>query len=94
MVIAEISIIPVGTQTPSTSKYVAKAITALKQEKDIKYELTAMGTLVRRQGKWDTFETGVIGHFEACSGSSRAVDYYSREGVSHGATDHRPILAG
>jgi len=30
---------------------------------------------VRRQEKWDTFETGVIGHFEACSDTGKAVDY-------------------
>lgn len=46
MVIAEVSIIPMGTKTPSASEYVAKAIKVLMQEKNVKYQLTAMGTLL------------------------------------------------
>lgn len=46
MVIGEVSVVPVGTQTPSVSKYVAKALGVLKEEKNIKYELTAMGTIL------------------------------------------------
>ena len=46
MAIVEVSIIPLGTQTPSVSKYVAKAVRVLQDEKDIKYELTGMGTII------------------------------------------------
>ncbi len=46
MVIAEVSIVPIGTKTPSVSEYVAKAIKVLREEKGVKYQLTAMGTLV------------------------------------------------
>ncbi len=46
MAIAEISIVPLGTKTPSVSKYVARAVKVLQQEKDIKYEITAMGTII------------------------------------------------
>ena len=46
MVIAEVSVVPVGTKTPSVSDYVAKAIKALSEEKRVKYQLTAMGTLL------------------------------------------------
>ena len=46
MVIAEVSLVPMGTKTPSTSKYVAKALKVLREEKGVKYQLTAMGTLV------------------------------------------------
>jgi len=49
---------------------------------------------VNRQGKWDTFGIKVSGHLRACSDTSKAVDYHSKGGVSHGATDHRPVLAG
>jgi len=49
---------------------------------------------VNRQGKWDTFKTKVTRHFRACSDTDKAIDYYSKGGVSHGTTDHRPILAG
>ena len=46
MVIAEVSIIPLGTKTPSVSKYLARAFRALREEKNIKYELTSMGTII------------------------------------------------
>ena len=46
MAVAEISIVPLGTETPSISKYVARAVKVLQQEKDIKYEITAMGTII------------------------------------------------
>ena len=46
MVIAEVSIIPLGTKTPSVSKHLARAFRALQGEKNIKYELTSMGTIM------------------------------------------------
>ena len=46
MALVEVSIIPLGTETPSVSKYVARAVEVLQDEKDIKYELTAMGTII------------------------------------------------
>lgn len=46
MAIAEVSVVPLGTKTPSVSQYVARAIKILEQEKDIGYELTPMGTII------------------------------------------------
>lgn len=46
MAIAEVSVVPLGTKSPSVSQYVARAIKVLEQEKDIKYETTAMGTIM------------------------------------------------
>ena len=46
MAIAEISVVPLGTKTPSVSQYVARAVKVLEQEKDIRYEMTAMGTII------------------------------------------------
>ena len=46
MALVEVSIIPLGTGTPSVSKYVAQAAQVLQGEEDIKYELTAMGTII------------------------------------------------
>jgi uncharacterized protein (TIGR00106 family) len=46
MAIAEISVVPLGTKTPSVSQYVARAVKVLEHEKDIKYEMTAMGTII------------------------------------------------
>ncbi len=46
MAMLELSIVPVGTKTTSVSKYVARAVRILRDEKDIKYSLTAMGTII------------------------------------------------
>jgi len=46
MAIVEVSIIPLGTKTASVSRYVARAIRALRQEENIKYEITSMGTII------------------------------------------------
>jgi uncharacterized protein (TIGR00106 family) len=46
MAIAEVSVVPLGTQSPSVSQYVARAVKVLEREKDIKYEMTAMGTII------------------------------------------------
>lgn len=46
MALIEVSIIPLGTETPSLSQYIAQAVKVLEEEKDIKYQLTAMGTII------------------------------------------------
>ena len=46
MAIVEVSIVPIATPTPSLSQYVARAVQILQSEPDIKYELTAMGTII------------------------------------------------
>ena len=46
MAIVDISIVPVGTPTPSLSQYIARAVQVLRGEPGIKYELTAMGTII------------------------------------------------
>jgi uncharacterized protein (TIGR00106 family) len=46
MAMIEITVLPVGTPTPSVSRYVAGAIKILQKEPGIKYELTAMGTII------------------------------------------------
>jgi uncharacterized protein (TIGR00106 family) len=51
MAIAEISVVPLGTKTPSVSQYVARAVKLLEQEKGIRYETTAMGTII--EGDFD-----------------------------------------
>jgi uncharacterized protein (TIGR00106 family) len=69
MALADVSVIPVGTGTPSVSKYVAGTIKALQRGKGIKYEVTAMGTTIEgdlgeiltviRQIHEETFAQGV-----------------------------------
>lgn len=46
MAIVEVSVVPLGTKTPSLSQYVARVVKVLEQEEDMKYELTAMGTIM------------------------------------------------
>ncbi|MFA5307922.1 MAG: MTH1187 family thiamine-binding protein [Dehalococcoidales bacterium] len=46
MAMLDISVVPVGTGSPSVSAYVAGAVKILKKEPGIKYELTAMSTII------------------------------------------------
>ena len=45
MVIAEITVVPLGTGSPSLSRFVAEAVKAL-EDSGIKYTLTPMGTVL------------------------------------------------
>ena len=46
MAIAEVSVVPLGTKTASVSRYVARAVRVLEQQKGIKYEIAPMGTVL------------------------------------------------
>jgi len=46
MAMIDISVVPVGTNSPSASRFVAGAVRILKNEPGIKYELTAMNTII------------------------------------------------
>ena len=46
MAIVQVSIVPLGTRTSSVSKYVARAISVLENEKDVAYQLTPMATII------------------------------------------------
>ncbi|OIO74776.1 MAG: hypothetical protein AUJ85_04735 [Elusimicrobia bacterium CG1_02_37_114] len=46
MAIIEVNIIPIGSKTASVSKYVARALDILKKEKNIKYQLGPMETVI------------------------------------------------
>ena len=45
MIIAELTVVPLGTGTPSVSRYVAQAVAALKKM-GLKPQITAMGTII------------------------------------------------
>ena len=45
-VIAEISVLPLGTASPSLSHYIAACLEVVKGALDIRYQLTAMGTII------------------------------------------------
>ena len=46
MAMIDVSVVPVGTPTPSVSQYVAGAVRILQSEPDIKYQLTPMNTII------------------------------------------------
>ncbi|MBN1871006.1 MAG: MTH1187 family thiamine-binding protein [Candidatus Omnitrophica bacterium] len=46
MAILEISVVPVGTKDTGLSDYISELIKTLTAYKDIRYELTAMGTII------------------------------------------------
>jgi len=51
MAVAEISVVPIGTGSPSISGDVAAAVGLLRSEKRLKYQLTSMGTIVEGEVK-------------------------------------------
>ena len=46
MAIIEVSIVPIGTKTPSLSQHIARVLRVLEGEEGVKYELTSMGTIM------------------------------------------------
>lgn len=50
-IIAEVSILPVGTADTGLSRYIAACLSPLKEAKGLRYEVTAMGTNI--QGPWN-----------------------------------------
>jgi uncharacterized protein (TIGR00106 family) len=46
MAIVEVSVVPVGTKTPSLSQHVARVLRVLRDKESIKYELMPMGTII------------------------------------------------
>ncbi len=46
MPIMEISILPLGTKSASVSKYVKDALDVLRENSNIQYQVTAMGTII------------------------------------------------
>lgn len=46
MAVAEISIEPLGTTSPSISDLVTACVSVLKNEPNIKFDVTAMGTII------------------------------------------------
>ncbi|KPJ66575.1 MAG: hypothetical protein AMJ45_03740 [Syntrophobacter sp. DG_60] len=65
MAIVEISVIPLGTPTPSVSKYVAASFEVLKLKgSNLEYKLTPMGTVI--EGDLDVILPVVRQMHEAC----------------------------
>lgn len=54
MIIAEVSIYPVGTESTSLSFYIAKAVEAIK-DKAVKHQITPMGTILESKNIQEIF---------------------------------------
>ncbi len=46
MAVVEVSVVPIGTDGPSLSAYVARCVEILQGEKALHYQLTPMGTII------------------------------------------------
>ena len=46
MAVVEVSIVPLGTGSPGVSVFVAQCLEVLRQEKNVAYQLTPMGTII------------------------------------------------
>lgn len=56
MVTAEISLYPVGTDSPSLSFYIAKSIESIQDISQITYQITPMGTVLESDSMEKIFE--------------------------------------
>jgi uncharacterized protein (TIGR00106 family) len=45
-VIAELTVVPLGTASPSVSRYVAACLEPLKNAHDVRFQITPMGTVL------------------------------------------------
>ncbi len=46
-VIAEVTVVPLGTETPEVGEYVARCVSILKTAKGVDFQVTAMGTIIQ-----------------------------------------------
>lgn len=71
-VMAELSVVPLGTSSTELSTYIAEALKRIKQVKGLKWQLTPMGTIVETDSLDKLFEA-VRGAHEALfeSGAKR-----------------------
>ncbi len=51
MVVAEVSVEPIGTGSPSMLDFVTACVELLERQRGVKYEVTAMGTIIEGDRK-------------------------------------------
>jgi uncharacterized protein (TIGR00106 family) len=61
-IITYISVIPVGQESTSLGSYVAEAISAINEVKDLSCEITPMGTIVEADSLEPIFEAVKVAH--------------------------------
>jgi uncharacterized protein (TIGR00106 family) len=62
MIIAEFSIIPIGTKTTAVGKYVQAAINELEKQGSIRAQPEAMGTVIEAENLGDLLKAVEIAH--------------------------------
>lgn len=72
MPIMEIKILPLGTRSASVSEYIVDAVKVLKQ-RNVKYELTAMGTIMEADSVERLFDFAAQMHKAALAHLDRVV---------------------
>ena len=57
---AEIGVLPIGTSSPSLSKYIANGLKNLKKIDGIRYQVTPMGTMIESEDIDKIFEASKV----------------------------------
>jgi len=73
MALMEISVVPIGTSSTSISRYVASSEKALKKERKIKQQITAMGTIVEAGSVTRLFSVAKKMHEKALAAGAKRV---------------------
>lgn len=74
MPIMEIKILPLGTRSASVSEHVARAVKVVK-DKDIKHQLTSMGTIMEADSVEQLFDVAREMHKTALGHVDRVVTF-------------------
>lgn len=53
---AELGVLPIGTSSPSLSRYIAKGLQNLKKVDGIRFQVTPMGTMIESESMDQIFE--------------------------------------
>lgn len=62
MIIAELSIIPIGTKTTGVGNYIEAALKELKQQGGVRAQPEAMGTVIEAASLGDLFHAVEVAH--------------------------------
>lgn len=73
MPIMEISVVPIGTKTPSISKYVAASEEILQKTNTVKSQITAMATIVESDSLNKLFDIARKMHEKVLSSGAKRV---------------------
>src|SRR3972149_3260271 len=98
-IVAEISVVPLGTSSPSVSTYVVNALKVLEGFPKVRYQLAAMGTQL--EGEWDdimaaskamhesVFKTGALRVVTTLKLDERRDKFHTIESKVHSVEDNK-----